>query len=289
MNLTVQGRTLSRAHLEQIRQMISSHPGWSRRKLSLALCEQWDWRNGAGQWKDMASRTLLVKLHDRGLIQLPERRQIPPNRMRRQPAPVPSPEEAPIQCALAELGTLTVTEVSRDPALRSELAAYLQLHHYLGYAGPVGQNLQYAVRDSNGRLLACMVFGAAAWKCQARDEFIGWTLEQRGRQLHRVVNNSRFLILPWVVVPHLASCILGTIARRLRRDWQAKYGHDIDLLETFVEQGRFQGTAYRAANWIKAGQTTGRTRQDQHRQIQVPRKDVYLYPLHLKFRARLCA
>jgi hypothetical protein len=289
MNLMVQGRTVSVADLEQIRQLITQNPEWSRRKLSQALCEQWDWRNGAGQWKDMASRTLLVKLDSRGLIQLPERRQTPSNRMRPRPLPVCQTEEPRIQCSLAQLGPLTVREVSQDPAQRGQLMTALRAHHYLGYAGAVGQNLQYVVCDTTGRLLACVVFGSAAWKCQARDEFIGWTIEQRRRQLPRVVNNSRFLILPSVVVPHLASWILGTIARRLSRDWQLKYGHGIDLLETFVEQGRFKGTAYRAANWIQGGQTTGRTRQDRQRQIQAPRKDVYLYPLHRRFRARLCA
>lgn len=288
MNLTVQGRTVSSADLEQIRQLIADQPAWSRRKLSQALCEHWDWRNGAGRWKDMATRTLLVKLHSRGLIQLPNRRQAPSNRMRRPLTPVRHPEEPPVKCSLAELGLLTVTEVSGDPAQREQLTAAVRAHHYLGYGGAVGQNLQYTVRSANGCLLACVVLGSAAWKCQDRDEFIGWTIEQRRRQLHRVVNNSRFLIRPSVVVPHLATWILGTIARRLSRDWQAKYGHGVDLLETFVEQERFAGTAYRAANWIKVGQTTGRTRQDRQRRIQAPRKDVYLHPLHRQFRARLC-
>jgi hypothetical protein len=289
MNLTVQGRIVSSADLEQIQRLIVENPAWSRRKLSQALCEHWDWRNGVGRWKDMASRTLLVKLHGRGLIQLPDRRQAPSNRMRRPSAPVCRPEEPPVKCGLARLGPLTVAEVSQEATQRRQLTATLREHHYLGYAGAVGQNLQYTVCAANGRLLACVVFGSAAWKCQDRDEFIGWTVEQRRHRLHRIVNNSRFLILPSVVVPHLASWILGTITRRLSRDWQAKYGHGVDLVETFVEHERFQGTAYRAANWVKVGQTTGRTRQDRQRRIEAPRKDVYLYPLHRQFRARLCA
>ncbi len=148
MNLMVQGRTVSVADLEQIRQLITQNPEWSRRKLSQALCEQWDWRNGAGQWKDMASRTLLVKLDSRGLIQLPERRQTPSNRMRPRPLPVCQTEEPRIQCSLAQLGPLTVREVSQDPAQRGQLMTALRAHHYLGYAGAVGQNLQYVVCDT---------------------------------------------------------------------------------------------------------------------------------------------
>jgi len=289
MNLTVQGRPVSPGDLDQIRGLIAENPAWSRRKLSQALCEAWDWRNAAGRWKDMASRTLMGKLHHRGLIQLPARRQKPSNRMRSTCGPTFPEELPPVRCGLAELGSLVVTEVSRDAADRRAVAEVLRTHHYLGFGGAVGENLQYAVRTGSGRLLACAVFGAAAWKCQDRDQFIGWSAEQRRRQLSRVVNNSRFLILPSVVVPHLASWILGTLGRRLSRDWQAKYGHGVDLVETFVEQERFRGTAYRAANWVKVGQTTGRTRQDRQRSIQAPRKDVYLYPLHRQFHARLCA
>ena len=288
MNLTVQGRPISPGDLEQIRRLIAQNPAWSRRKLSQALCEAWDWRNAAGRWKDMASRALMGKLHHRGLIQLPARRQKPSNRMRPTGGPTFLEELPPVRCGLAGLGSLVVTEVSRDAAGRREVAEALRTHHYLGFGGAVGENLQYAVRAGSGRLLAYAVFGAAVWKCQDRDQFIGWNAEQRRRQLQRVVNNSRFLILPAVVVPHLASWILGTLGRRLSRDWRAKYGHGVDLMETFVEQERFQGTAYRAANWVKVGQTTGRTRQDRQRSIQAPRKDVYLYPLHRQFRARLC-
>jgi hypothetical protein len=153
----------------------------------------------------------------------------------------------------------------------------------------VGENLQYIVRDGRERLLACLVFGAAAWKCQSRDQFIGWNLEQRRRNLGGLANNSRFLILPWVKVPGLASWALGSEARRLSSDWQAKYGHPLHALETFVEKERFAGTAYRAANWLRVGATTGRTRQDRSRLIAAPVKDIYLHPLHRKFRQRLCA
>jgi hypothetical protein len=190
---------------------------------------------------------------------------------------------------LAQLGRLTVSEVSSQASERVWVRAALRQFHYLGFGGAVGENLHYVVRDGQGRLLACLVFGAAAWKCQGRDQFIGWSAQQRQRHLDLVANNTRFLILPWVKVPHLASWILGRISRRLTHDWQAKYGHDLVLLETFVERRRFRGTAYRAANWLAVGATTGRTRQDRHTCIQTPVKDIYLYPLRRDFREVLQA
>jgi len=234
----------------------------------------------------MAARTLLVKLAQRGLISLPQRRQVPTNRMRCGPPPAVELSEPgqPIAGALAQLGPLSLQEVSAEPAARAWVKEALARFHYLGFGGAVGENLQYVVRDAQSRPLACLVFGAAAWKCQDRDQFIGWTAEQRQKHLALVVNNTRFLILPWVRVPDLGSWILGRIAGRIGRDWQAKYGHRVMLLETFVEQQRFRGTVYRAANWQPVGQTRGRTRQDRHTCIQVATKDIYVYPLRRSFR-----
>jgi hypothetical protein len=286
-NLMVQGRCVSEPDLEQIRQCLSQHPDWSRWRLSRELATQWDWRNPAGQLKDMAARTLLVKLHERGLIGLPRRRQVPTNRMRcHSGEPITGKE--PIECALSELGPLVVEEVSTQPQKRAWVAAALGQFHYLGFGGTVGENLQYVVKDGQGRELACLVFGAPAWKCQDRDQFIGWSAEQRQRNLGLIANNSRFLILPWVQVPHLASWALGWVSQRLTGDWQAKYGHPIHLVETFVERDRFRATAYRAANWLCVGETTGRTRQDRFYSLQSPIKAVYLYPLNPLFRTRLC-
>jgi hypothetical protein len=194
-----------------------------------------------------------------------------------------------IVCALADLQPLSVEEVSGQPAERAWLRAALGQFHYLGFGGAVGQNLQYLVRDAQHRPVAGAVFGAAAWKCQDRDRFIGWSAEQRQRNLGLIANNSRFLILPWVTVPHLGSWILGQVARRIARDWQAKYGHPVMLLETFVERERFRGTVYRAANWQSVGVTAGRTRQDRHTCLRVPVKDIYLYALGGWFREALCA
>lgn len=288
-SLTLQGRQISPAELHGLRQWVEENPHWSRWRLSRELATRWDWRNGAGVLKDMAARTLLVKLAQRGLLALPERRQVPTNRMRCRTAPAPElPEPGqPISGALDQLGPLGLQEVSAEPAARAWVKAALARFHYLGFGGAVGENLQYVVRDGQNRPLACLVFGAAAWKCQDRDRFIGWTAKQRPAHLALVANNTRFLILPWVRVPDLGSWILGQVARRIGRDWQGKYGHRVVLLETFVEHPRFRGTVYRAANWQRVGQTTGRTRQDRHTCIQVAVKDIYVYPLGRSFRQRL--
>lgn len=288
-SLTIQGRCLSPAQLQDLRRWVGENPHWSRWRLSRELAIRWDWRNGAGVLKDMAARTLLVKLAQRGLISLPERRQVPTNRMRCGP---PSTLEwaepgQPIAGTLAQLEPLSLQEVSAEPAARAWVREALARLHYLGFGGAVGENLQYVVREGQNRPLACLVFGAAAWKCQDRDRFIGWTAAQRQEHLGLVANNTRFLILPWVRVPDLGSWILGRVAGRIARDWQGKYGHSIELLETFVEQPRFGGTVYRAANWQRVGRTTGRTRQDRHTCIEVAAKDIYVYPLCRGFREAL--
>ncbi len=285
----VQGRKLEAEDILRIRQLIADHPNWSRRRLSEVLCAEWDWRNGNGRLKDMATRTLLVKLDSRGLIRLPARRRIPPNRMAARHVPQQDWDSTPIMETLRDLEPLTLREISKDRAARTRFAAALAKFHYLGYRGTVGENLQYTVTDKDNRLLACLLFGSAAWKCKPRDQFIGWAPEQRPRNLHLITNNTRFLILPFVRVPHLASCILGRVLRRLSLDWQNKYGHPILMVETFVERERFAGTSYKAANWLRVGSTTGRSRQDRSRTLQVPVKDVYVYPLHRRFQQELAA
>lgn len=283
----VQGRALREADLEQIRELIRLHPGWSRWRLSQVLAAEWKWRNAAGRLKDMAARSLLVKLDQRGWIQLPPRRRAPTNRMR---ARVIAPrvwDATPLEATLTEPGPLEVSEVSGDREGREILAAALAGFHYSGYRSSVGENAQYLVRQETGRVLAGVVFGSAAWKCRDRDRFIGWNAEAREQNLLQITNNTRFLLLPWVRVPHLGSWILGRVLRRLSSDWQAKYGHAILLVETFVERERFRGTAYRAANWQHIGSTQGRTRQDRYSTLRVPVKDIYVYPLARNFREAL--
>ena len=284
----LQGRTLAPGDTAMIRALVAATPGWSRRRLSLELCAQWNWRNGQGQLKDMAARSLLVKLEQRGLIALPARRQTPCNRMGSRAVQVLDWDDQPIEGSISALGCWAVGEISSQAPERKVFAAALAQFHYLGCRGTVGENLQYTVRDGQGHLLACLLFGSSAWKCRERDGWIGWNPEQRAKNLNLTTNNTRFLILPWVKVPHLASAILGQVTRRLSGDWQHKYGHPIVLLETFVERDRFQGTAYRAANWTRVGSTTGRTRQDRERRLRRPVKDVYLYPLRKSFREELC-
>jgi len=144
--------------------------------------------------------------------------------------------------------------------------------------------MKYMVFDKNGTPLACLLFGSAAWKCAPRDSYIGWNQRARETNINLVTNNTRFLILPWVKVPHLASHILGRVIRRISSDWVAKYGHPVYLLETFVEKERFSGICYRAANWVLVGQTTGRSRNDRYSTLKVPVKEIYLYPLTTRFR-----
>ena len=290
----LQGRQIGAAELEQIRQFLAEHPHWSRWRLSRELATLWDWRNGVGQLKDMAARTLLLKLEQRGWINLPARRRTPSNRMRHKRLPeldLAAPQ-APVTEALRALLPLVINECSRAegaPGQRALFDALLHHHHYLSHRSSVGENLQYLVRDAQARPLACVLFGAAAWQCAARDRYLGWDSAVRAQNLHLIANNTRFLILPWVQVAHLASHVLGRIAQRLSGDWQAKYGHPIYLLETFVQRDRFRGTAYRAANWVRVGQTKGRTRQDRADGTwhQSAIKHVYLYPLHRRFRQHL--
>ena len=289
---TIQGRRISGVEIAQIRGLIEENPQWSRWRVSQALARNWQWYAASGQLKDMAARTLLLKLHERGLIVLPERRRAPVAR-RSDPGPdlfegVPP---APVVASLSSLQPLRIQVVGPRDAGYRRFESYLRQHHYLGHRGPVGQNLAYLIGSSDGVDLACVLFGAAAWQCAGRDRWIGWSAEQRMQGLPFIANNSRFLILPSVVVPQLASHVLSQIARRIDQDWQQRYGHPLHLLETFVQPDRFRGTCYQAANWIQVGQTTGRTRQSQrHRDnaVHAAVKDIYLYPLTADARHHLC-
>ena len=265
----IQGRRIGTAALAQVQGLLAAQPGWSRWRVSVELARLWDWRTPTGQLKDMAARTLLLKLDQRGWIHLPPRRRASPNRMRHKQMPVLEQPvcEHPLAGLLPELLPLRCTEVSGAAGAgeRALFEVLLHRHHYLSYRSSVGENLQYLVRERGGRPVACVLFGAAAWQCADRDRYVGWDAATRAQRLPLVTNNTRFLILPWVRVPHLASHILSQIARRLGRDWQDKYGHRIYLLETFVEHDRFAGACYQAANWVRVGQTKGRSRHDQGR------------------------
>ena len=290
MNLprTMQGRWITQSEIELIRTLIEQNSTWSRYRLSRELATHWNWYSDAGQLKDMACRTLLNKLHELEYIQLPPRRRTSPNQHRLQPPAEVEHDSSPLNSSLSTLRPLRMLDCSKPE--NSRLFSFLlDRYHYLGYRQPVGENHRYLVAAQDGRLLACLVFGAAAWKCADRDNFIGWTQQQRQVNLQKVVNNQRFLILPWVTVPHLASHILGLIRKRIADDWQRRYCHPIHLLETFVEQERFRGTCYRAANWQCVGQTSGRSRQDRYSRLCVPIKDIYTLPLNKRWRKDLQA
>ena len=272
-----------------MRHWLATEPDWNRTRLSRELCRRWNWRNEAGRLKDMAARTLLLKLERRGQIRLPARRGPSPNGFRNRHRLEVLHEQYPIEGRLDAVRPLRIEALGeRHPDL-ALFGFLLQRYHYLGLRNGVGANLKYLARDRHGRPLACLLFGAAAWKAKARDAFIGWDAACRAQRLPRLTNNTRFLILPWVRVPHLASHLLSQVARRLSADWRAKYGHPIELLETFVDRDRFRGTCYRAAGWRHVGATSGRSRNDSDNTLRVPVKDIYLLPLRADFRRRLCA
>lgn len=285
--ICILGRPFEPADLRQLQDWIDQRPGHSRRALSVELAQLWQWRNVQGQLRDMAARLLLNRLEQRGCVQLPARQNRGGRRQVRPLAGLSPAATESIRESLAQMDPLSVRLVAPGQPERARLAEYVRAHHYLGYPHPLGQ-LHYLVRDGRGRDVACLLFGPAAWKCAARDAFIGWTAAQRQERLLRVANNSRFLILPWVQVPHLASRVLGLALRRLPQDWRTHCGQRAVLVESFVEVGRFQGTCYRASGWLEAGLTRGRSRQGQPG-LRVPVKRLYLRALARDFRRELCA
>ena len=287
--MVIQGRELHAEDIGLIRSLLAEHRDWRRTRISEELCRRWDWRNGQGRFKDMAARTLLLKLERAGLIQLPKRRGASSNGFRNRTPPLVAHATDSIRCALRDLMPLRVSIVEPGSADLRLFNCLLSRYHYLGHRNTVGENIRYLARDCTGRPVGCALFGSAAWKCAARDAWIGWEQGRREANLGFLTNNTRFLVLPWVTVPHLASHLLATLARRVRADWQAKYGHPVHALETFVESNRFQGTCYRAANWLRLGKTQGRTRNDRNHCLRATVKDVYLYPLSPDFRRELCA
>lgn len=271
----------------QINNVIKEHPDWNRTKISISLCELWDWRMPNGQVKDISCRDMLRALDKSGKIVLPKA-------VIRQRKPSSSKsyiqmflhDETPIETNLATLQPLRV-EVIEEKWQVNEFKSYIEQYHYLGFDRTVGQNMKYMVYSVDGKLLACLLFGSAAWSCHDRDVHIGWNQQSRKTNLQEVTNNVRFLVLPWIRAPHLASHILSLVSRRISSDWEKKYGHPIYCLETFVEKNRFRGTCYRAANWLYVGETVGRGRDDINKTASLPIKHIYLYPLNKKYRQLL--
>jgi hypothetical protein len=235
----------------------------------------------------MVCRSLLLQLHRAGLIQLPAKRFTPPNNVVRRSSPEPMLPlwETPRECALAQLGPLDIRQVRRRPE-EALFGRLMQAHHYLRYTQPVGEHLKYVV-FAGADPIAALAWSSAPRHLGARDRFIGWPAAVRRQNLHLIAYNTRFLILPWIRVPGLASHLLGRIARRISADWQALYAHPIHLLETFIDPARFRGSCYRAANWIGLGLTTGRGHNARTKRCDQPRKELWVYPLSADFRDRL--
>src|SRR5215471_14143319 len=285
--LRYRGREIRPEDILYIRALIEEHPADSRRKLSTRLCEAWDWRQSNGALRDMVCRGLLLMLERAGEITLPPvaYRRHNPLAQRSRPVRVPV-DQTPIEAKLSELGPIIVEQVRRGPE-EPLFNSLIQEHHYLGYEQPVGEHLKYLVWAESPvgrRPIACLAWSSAPRHLASRDRYIGWNAEARRRNIRLVAYNTRFLILPWVRVEHLASHLLGRMAAQISADWQRMYGHPIYFLETFVDPERFRGTCYRAANWVVMGKTTGRGKQSNSYVPNRSIKEVLGYPLTSKFR-----
>ena len=280
------GRLITAADIAFIRQLIGEHPAASRRALSAKLCEAWQWKQANGAPRDMICRGLLLMLDRAGQIELPPVRFTPPNPLARRQRPTPAlADTAPIHGPLSQLQPLRFEQVRRTPHERL-FNSLMEEHHYLGYEQPVGEHLKYLVWAQE-RPVACLAWSSAPRHLGSRDRFIGWSAEARRRNIRFIAYNTRFLILPWVAAPHLASHILGRMARLISQDWEQMYGHPIYFLETFIDPERFRGTCYRAANWVVVGRTTGRGKDDQTHRPNRPIKEVLAFPLQRRFRELL--
>jgi hypothetical protein len=280
------GRVVTAEDILFIRQFIAQNPGASRRRLSAKLCEAWQWKQANGALRDMVCRGLLLMLHRAGEIELPPVRQVSLNPFveRERPAPVLL-DTTPITGTLGALQPIELQQVRRsgdEPLFNSLMEHY----HYLGYEQPVGEHLKY-LGWAQGRPIACLAWSSAPRHLGSRDRYIGWNAEARRRNIRFLAYNTRFLILPWVQVPHLASHLLGKMTRALSGDWERMYGHPIYFAETFIDPGRFRGTCYRAANWILLGRTTGRGKNDHTNKPNRPIKEVLGLPLVSRFRELL--
>jgi len=271
-----------------IQGLIDNNPSWGRSRISVEICKIWNWSDESGNLKDISCRDMLRRMDAKGQIRLPAKfggRKVKARRPDR--IQYRLHDTTPVICNIKEIMPLRISIVQARTADSDDYKSLLAQYHYLGFDMTVGENIKYMVYSRQGRLLACLLFGSSAWACDPRDRYIGWDRAARRANLICTTNNTRFLVLPWVRVPHLASHILSQICRRIGADWQQKYGHPLYLLETFVEQERFKGTCYKVANWIHVGETTGRSRNDRYNTLQVPIKDIYLYPLRRDFKRKL--
>jgi hypothetical protein len=283
--LRYRGRGVTSKDVTFIRELIAARPLASRRGLSMELCAAWDWVQQNGAPRDMVCRGLMLALHRAGHIALPPAQWQLRGPYRREAPEDVSVEESALRCGLSELGPLTFRQVRRTE-WEGLFNGLIAKHHYLGYTRPVGEHLKYLVY-AGSRPVACFAWSSAPRHLGPRDRFIGWSAEARRRNIRFVAYNSRYLILPWVAVRHLASHLLGRMAKMLPGEWERVYGHKVHFAETFVDPTRFKGTCYRAANWVYLGQTTGRGKDDRTMRPNRSLKDVLGYPLTKDFRKLL--
>lgn len=278
------GREFTELEIELISQLLTDQPQMHRAGLSRQVCEWLNWRRPDGRLKEMSCRVAMLRMAADGLIKLPPPRRARPVGFRAHPE-IERATDAPEALPEVDLRQLEVEVVTKRDSLLWN--TYIQRYHYLGHQLIPGAQLRYFVRCAD-QVIALLSFGASAWKTRPRDDLIGWTPEQRVRNLHLVVNNARFLILPWICHKNLASRALALISRRLPRDWFTAYAYSPVLLETFVEKPRFTGTCYKAANWQYLGDTQGRGKLDRFKLYAKPIKSIWVYPLVNDFRRHLC-
>jgi hypothetical protein len=284
--LNYRGTVVTAEDILYIRELIAAHPRASRRRLSEKLCEAWQWRQANGALRDMVCRGLLLMLDRAGHIQLPAVKFVPHNPFVERARPEPMPVDAtPILGPLAELRPVEIEQVRRTDHERL-FNSLMEQHHYLAYEQPVGEHLKFLVW-ALGRPIACLAWSSAPRHLASRDRYIGWSAEARRRNIRFLAYNTRFLILPWVRVPHLASHILGRMASQLSPEWERMYDHPMYFAETFIDPTRFRGTCYRAANWKFLGLTTGRGKNDHTYKPNRPIKEVLGLPLTPRFRELL--
>lgn len=283
MIVIYRGRSVSNEQISFIRRFVADRPELSRWKLSRELCQAWQWEQANGALCDMVCRGLLLKLHRAGQIELPPVKRVVRNRIaeRARPAPVEA-DTRPVGGPLGDLQPLKFAQVRRTPE-EALFHSLLEQYHYLGYERPVGEHLKYLVK-ARGQVIACLAWSSAPRHLKLRDRYLGWSDPARERNVHLLAYNTRFLILPWVRVPHLASHILGRMTKIVPQDWQHLYAHPIYWLETFVDISRFTGTCYRAANWIEIGSTQGRGHRAPTLAQTRPIKKMLALPLHRRFR-----
>lgn len=283
--ITIRKKTFIETDLELIQATVNRHWGKGRKQISKILCQQWNWRQPNGRLKDMGCREILLTLNRKGLITLPPRLNSANNDKRNRSIPIVEIDQTPLQEKLSNLPSVKLTLV-RNTSLEPLYNSLVQHHHYLGYRQIVGNHLKY-IAFIEHRPVACIGWGSAAWSVKSRDAFIGWDKSTKDKNLHFVASNTRLLLLPWISIKYLASKILALNVKRICDDWLTIYNHPLYLLETFIEKNRYKGTCYKAANWIRVGQTKGTAKKGHDHLFHGNIKDVYLYPLRKDFKRKL--